>query len=882
MPDSATSCLQAAMLAIREVSQSGSAASDAGIDAWSSLKTGVNKAGRRLPEVMEEVKPEEPLVLSFIVEIVKGKSAFKKQAESITAKLLAMESWLKAAEADLALKAQLAALGPSIEPILGPPELPQQDAQSQSPSPSPRPATCPTPEGNESGASSLSEPPELAAQATSAPAVILETPHAVIPPSEPLQDPPLQLPTDHPPEVSPLDETKQMLRRCFDHMVNMGFEAEDTRSVERGMEVFSELATATNRAHFEYTRRSRPRTDLEDSSTATPGSASSSVTHAISNSSLDADFLAESFEGLPWDPRRILLFLHALREAKPIHRRRIDKTAMMLSQISSACREMVKSDQFLARWLGAYRNPADPADLVSYGFASSLRWASWHASWHWVYRRQRRDENSTKHHRRWTTRHQSLLSSSELPSDVTKHMLDGVWEAAQHCSLQRWPEENVGLLQRVGALFSPPPEEGPHGDEFHKVFGAVRESGALLDDLREDLKWMVWNMCWHVANKSKGYRQDAQNALVRAERHLQRAFRGKLQWRGVNLGGWFLLEPGPCTTFWEDLPPEAQREQCEWGACKALGREEAERRLKEHRRSYYTREEFSQMRQAGLTHVRLPFGAWCVTGPRPGEPYVGPCLEELDEALSDLQAVGMNVLLDLHGTPGGESAGAPCGHKDDYWDYRKFNAKESLEVLKTVVERYADRTCICAIEVMNEPSETFPVPVLAKYYEEAVHVVRSGGMRAGEVAVVLPIFTENRAADFLAHWVDNFSAYEDVVFDVHLYQCFGTWWSLKTLEGHMDAAKRREELLKTLPMCCVGEWSLALPVGQAKCGTPEALDIYRRFAGLQLQAYETATHGWFFWNWKDTHGIEWSFKDCLEQGLLTVPQGFRDSDIHRP
>lgn len=317
---------------------------------------------------------------------------------------------------------------------------------------------------------------------------------------------------------------------------------------------------------------------------------------------------------------------------------------------------------------------------------------------------------------------------------------------------------------------------------------------------------------------------------------------------------------------------KANATSSEWECCEALGGDRAQKLLDEHRRTYFRREDFAQMRAAGVTHVRLPFGAWCIQGPRPGEPYVGPCLEALDKALDLIESEGLRVVLDLHGTVGGENAEAPCGRINPKWKPEDWDPTASLAVVRIVAERYANRISVCGFGVLNEPAECIPAKRLAKYYEDCVQAIRQAGMKAGEVSVVLPIYTEGRLEEFLKLWEANFDKYEDCVFDLHFYQCFGVSWTIRSLQRHLKQALLREQILNALPTCCVSEWSLALP-DKAKAGLceDELQEAYKAFAQNQLTAYETATHGWFFWTWKDGAGVEWCLKDALERGLLEIP-----------
>lgn len=689
-------------------------------------------------------------------------------------------------------------------------------------------------------------------------------------------------------------ETRRLLRASFEAMAKLGFQAgESQRDQEDAMAAFRQLATAASRAHFEHTRRSRPQACVADATDA------EEPVPAPRSGCQDPhpDFLADALEGLQWEPGAVLGFLYALQLARRVFRKRIKDTALVLTQLSPTYQDAVASAELLARWLGtcpaqstagSAGSAAGPLVVVSYGYASSMRWAAWDASWHWAsLRKGGRTGVAEEYLARWEQRREQLAASAELPRAVSQLLLDAVWMAAQHCAMQRWPEQSGGLGGWISSAVggNNKAENCPLKGKFEKIFAEIAIAGVLSDALREDLQWLAWNMCWHVANRARGYKREAQESLVRAERHLQRSFRSNRQWRGVNLGGWFLIEPGPSTSFWQSLPAEVRAaEKSEWGCCQALGPDEAARLLKEHRRTYYTREDFDAMRAAGLTHVRLPFGAWCVHGPRPGEPYIGPCLEALDKAVNDIEAAGLHVLLDLHGTVGGESAEPPCGRDKKDWHHSHWDPESSLAVLSTVAKRYASRACVCAIGVANEPAESIPAARLARYYEAAVEVVREAGMRAGEVAVVLPIFTEMRVDSFLKEFEAAYERYEDCVFDVHFYQCFGVLWQARPLERQMADALKRQDVLRRLPACCVSEWSLQLPCLQSvEAGSPEEYkSILKRFATQQLAAYETATHGWFFWTWKDSAGVAWCMRQCLSDGLLAVPSGGRASDLLNP
>ncbi|CAE8684351.1 unnamed protein product, partial [Polarella glacialis] len=102
-------------------------------------------------------------------------------------------------------------------------------------------------------------------------------------------------------------------------------------------------------------------------------------------------------------------------------------------------------------------------------------------------------------------------------------------------------------------------------------------------------------------------------------------------WRGVSLGGWLLLEPGPSYPLFETA--SKGEALCEWDLMTGLRTNRALDKLHRHREQHIQREDFVQIRNMGLNAVRVPFGYWVVLGPTAGDPYEGPALDYLDRAV---------------------------------------------------------------------------------------------------------------------------------------------------------------------------------------------------------------------------------------------------------
>merc|ERR1719401_2999036 len=169
-----------------------------------------------------------------------------------------------------------------------------------------------------------------------------------------------------------------------------------------------------------------------------------------------------------------------------------------------------------------------------------------------------------------------------------------------------------------------------------------------------------------------------------------------------------------------------------------LGAEGALAVLREHRETFVTEDDFRRIHLSGFNAVRIPFGYWVLMGPAPGEEaevFMGPCIEYLDRALDWCQAHGLQVLLDLHGAPGGESGEQPCGRERKNWRWEDWRFDDSVEALRFLARRYQSHQCVTGIAVCNEPSEVVPADVLCRFYDKAVRAIREAGMPPDKVSV---------------------------------------------------------------------------------------------------------------------------------------------------
>ena len=340
--------------------------------------------------------------------------------------------------------------------------------------------------------------------------------------------------------------------------------------------------------------------------------------------------------------------------------------------------------------------------------------------------------------------------------------------------------------------------------------------------------------------------------------------------RGVNLGGWLVLERWMKESLFTGV--NGKDETC---FCVQLGREEATRRLREHWDTWITEADFEWIAAHGFNAVRIPVGHWIfgsasgypyheryVTDPHP---YVDGGIERLDRAFDWAEKHGLMVLVDLHCAPGCQN-GFDNGGLEGVCDWYKKPEYVDFAILtlERLAERYGKSKALWGIETLNEPRWDVPDEVLQYFNRRAYEAIRRHCPPENGAVVLHDGFRGPRIKDvFGGHF--NEPEFSNVVLDVHRYQCFTD--DLKALDAagnvrHAEGplAEELRTLQGSVYWTICGEWSL---------GTDgDRTDAERQaFFDAQIKAFENC-QGFFFWSYKIESGNPaWSLRDAVETGL---------------
>lgn len=368
--------------------------------------------------------------------------------------------------------------------------------------------------------------------------------------------------------------------------------------------------------------------------------------------------------------------------------------------------------------------------------------------------------------------------------------------------------------------------------------------------------------------------------------------------RGVNLGGWLVIEKwmNQNLFYGTDAMDETY-------LCVQLGKDRAAERLRVHRDEFIAERDFEDIAVKGFNAVRIPVPFFLFED---AGPYIH-CYEYLDKAFVWAQKFGLKVLVDLHTVPGGHNGtdnSGICGIC--LWSTRKEYVEYTLGVLERIALRYGKQEALWGISVLNEPmcSDTESagtlnihnlmqayIPVdrelakentnyrlkdLQRFYKAAYQAIRKH-MEKGKYVVFSDAFELEIWDAFLAD-----RDFEGVVLDTHNYLM--TPDMLLFGEKNVDVYVRYLQSLgekvnraaKRFPLI-VGEWNIQNQAdGLAEMGETERNRLYTAIADGFLEGMKKCL-GWFYWSYKvHLEGIDAECDDagrCVNHGWLRLKQG---------
>lgn len=327
--------------------------------------------------------------------------------------------------------------------------------------------------------------------------------------------------------------------------------------------------------------------------------------------------------------------------------------------------------------------------------------------------------------------------------------------------------------------------------------------------------------------------------------------------RGVNLGGWLVLEKWMTPALFAGTDAVDH-----YTFMRTPG---ALEKIEEFQRDFIREEDFQWLRDHGIGAVRIPIGYWIIDG---GDHYA-PCIERLDWAFRMAKKYDIEVLVCLHGAPGSQNGQDHSGRVGPIaWYASDENHRRTIDVLVQVATRYRDHPRFWGLELLNEPRIRVFQRRLRRFYRDAYKRL-TGTLHARTRVIFSDGFTPR-----LMNGAIRGSVQHPVAMDIHWYH-FIFWAhrfvSLAFYYRYVVAMHGRviRRLRRTQPII-IGEWN-GIISGEVLRHYPErehnivCVEHIRR----QLEVYESAD-AWFYWNYKTQDRGIFHFRSFVEDGYIPL------------
>ncbi|KAH9826331.1 putative Exo-beta-1,3-glucanase [Teratosphaeria destructans] len=376
--------------------------------------------------------------------------------------------------------------------------------------------------------------------------------------------------------------------------------------------------------------------------------------------------------------------------------------------------------------------------------------------------------------------------------------------------------------------------------------------------------------------------------------------------RGVNLGGWLVLEPWITPSIFQPYPL-SEGIVDEYTLNQKLGNQTAhDTILKPHWDSWVQLADMQKIANAGFNLVRIPVGFWAYD--TFGYPYAMGAAPYIDLAIGWARQVGLKVIIDLHGAPLSQNGFDNSGQRLDRPGWTQGDSvRQTLQVLQTLQDKYGDASyddVVAAIELLNEPliSELEGgLDATKQFWRDGYSQQRTSS--SSRVVLIQDGFNPPSSYNGFLTPSDHAS---NVALDHHEYQCFSDElvalqpWQHRQLvcnNAHTWAGADKWEV--------IGEWSAAMTdcapalngygIGARYDGTypgstyvgscatknfieqwdQDMRDNTRGYIEAQMEVFEHYSNGWIFWNFKTQASAEWDAFRLIDAGIFPQPLSSR-------
>jgi hypothetical protein len=323
--------------------------------------------------------------------------------------------------------------------------------------------------------------------------------------------------------------------------------------------------------------------------------------------------------------------------------------------------------------------------------------------------------------------------------------------------------------------------------------------------------------------------------------------------RGVNLGGWMLIEDYMIGLPWTEWKIREQFRN-------VLGKESYSAFFNTFDQAFIAEEDIAFLASTGFNVVRLPFNYRHFENDLAPGQWIESGFQQLDRAVSLCRKHKIWVMLDLHAGVGAQArdqnAGSAYG-ETYFWNHREF-LDRTVALWTEIARRYKDDAIIAGYNLLGEPV-TSNVPLLNEFYGATIRAIR-------KVDPDHLIFLDpNLWARDIASLHDELFADRQIVVAIHPYfQGDTPLAQLADYPSVKDGKSFDRAYVEKLIDQTYDTGRLSCPIMASEFGVsrgdPQPFPVQLAIVRDQVSIFEEKG-----WSWS-----MWCYKDLKAMGIVTV------------
>lgn len=319
--------------------------------------------------------------------------------------------------------------------------------------------------------------------------------------------------------------------------------------------------------------------------------------------------------------------------------------------------------------------------------------------------------------------------------------------------------------------------------------------------------------------------------------------------------------------------------------------------FEQHWKTWINADTVQAVYDVGLNTIRIPIGYWSYVDivDQASEPFAdgNRMLPYLDAVVQKATDLGMYVIMDLHGAPGGQQQDVFTGQNPSpagfFNDYNFGRAEKWLAWMTDRIHSNPGYASVGMIEVLNEPvsqhdaDNRYPAPgedpgLVQTYYPGALKAVRDAEA-ALQVADDKKLHVQFMSSKWSAgdpRLNSDVAGDETTAFDDHNYIGFAVA-DRGDQNSLMSSACTDNRVVDGEAFEITGEWSMTSDV------SADDADFFKKFFTAQQQLYEKpGMSGWVYWTWKtELNDPRWTYSDATARNYVPTDAAGLENNVYQ-